>query len=93
MQKEVYAKIHGNVQGVSFRQFARNKALELSVTGYVKNMPDGSVDIIGQGEEEKVKAFVEAISAGPEEAEVESLELVWGKPSSDFATFTIEHNI
>ncbi len=90
MRKEIYAKVYGNVQGVFFRQFTKDKAQALAIVGYAKNMIDGTVDIIAQGEEENLKQFVEAISAGPETAEVDSLELEWGRPTEDFLGFTIE---
>lgn len=90
MRKEIYAKVFGEVQGVFFRQFAQERAKALDIVGYAKNMIDGTVDLVAQGEEEKLKEFLSAISAGPETAQVDSLELEWGKPSTDFVGFTIE---
>ncbi len=87
MVKEILATVHGDVQGVFFRDFAKNKAQKLAIVGYAKNMPEGTVEVIGQGEEEKLKEFLNAISAGPEEAQVESIDVMWGKPTEDFKTF------
>ena len=56
--------ISGRVQGVLFRQHARAKALELSLTGWAKNLIDGKVEIVVEGPKEKVKEFVEQIKEG-----------------------------
>jgi acylphosphatase len=87
MIKEVLVTVYGNVQGVFFRQFALNKAKELGIVGYAKNLPEGTVEVVAQGEEEKLKEFMNSISAGPEEAQVESVDVLWGKPTEDFKTF------
>jgi acylphosphatase len=88
--KEFYSKIYGNVQGVFFRNFAQGKARELGVTGYAKNLSDGTVEVVAQGEEEKLKQFFEFISVGPETAEVESAEISWGPlPEEKFSQFDI----
>ncbi len=89
MKKEVLCIVSGKVQDVFFRAFAEKKAAEFSVTGYAKNLPDSTVEVVAQGDEEKVKLFVQAISAGPEEAEVESMNVSWGKPSADYPDFHI----
>jgi acylphosphatase len=89
MKKEVYCVVHGAVQGVLFRKFAQDRAREFGVTGYAKNLDDGSVEVVAQGEEAKVREFVEKISAGPESAEVESLNIMWGPISEEFSSFDI----
>ena len=87
MKKEVYCIVHGDVQGVSFRQFAKEKADNLGVFGYAKNLEDGTVEVVAQGEENNVKSFLESISAGPEDAQVESLNVMWGKVEEDYTKF------
>ena len=57
--------ITGKVQGVFFRVHACTKARELSITGTVKNMPDGSVQIIAEGDEEKLNQMIRWCHAGP----------------------------
>ena len=73
--------ITGRVQGVFFRAHACTKAKELSLTGTVKNMPDGSVQIIAQGDEEKLIQLVHWCHVGPllavvDEVRVEDMEMV-----------------
>lgn len=87
MKKEVYCIIHGDVQGVSFRRFAKEKADILGVFGYAKNLEDGTVEVVAQGEENDVKSFLESISAGPEDAQVESMNVMWGKVEEDYTKF------
>ena len=87
MKKEVYCTVHGEVQGVFFRQFVKEKADQLGVFGYAKNLPDGTVEIVAQGEESVLKNFLESISAGPENAQVESLNVMWGKIEEPYTQF------
>jgi acylphosphatase len=87
MKKEVYCVVHGDVQGVFFRQFAKEKADNLGVFGYAKNLDDGTVEVVVQGEEAVLKTFLEDISAGPENAQVESLNVMWGKVEEEYSQF------
>lgn len=64
--------ISGRVQGVGFRYFARDIASEMNLTGYVKNMHDGRVEIEAQGDSELLKIFVEKIRVGPQLSRVTS---------------------
>jgi len=52
---------YGEVQGVGFRGYVKKLAEELGVTGYVRNLPDGSVEVIAEGEEYVVENFVNEI--------------------------------
>jgi len=57
--------ISGRVQGVGFRYFAVSVADKFDIRGYVKNMPDGKVNIICQGEEEELRSFIGEVKKGP----------------------------
>jgi acylphosphatase len=87
MKKEVYCVVHGDVQGVFFRRFAKEKADSLDVFGYAKNLEDGTVEVVAQGKESALKTFLESISAGPENAQVESLNVMWGKVEEPYTKF------
>jgi acylphosphatase len=87
MKKEVYCIVHGDVQGVFFRQFAKDKADSLGVFGYAKNLEGGTVEVVAQGEENNLKLFLESISAGPENAQVESMNVMWGKVEEEYTKF------
>ena len=68
-------RITGVVQGVFYRDSARNRAIELNLKGYAKNMPDGSVESVVRGEKEDIEAYTEWCKEGPPSAKVESIEL------------------
>ena len=87
MKKEVYCIVHGDVQGFLFRQFAKEKADGLGVFGYVKNLEDGTVEVVAQGDESILKVFLESISAGPEDAQVDSINIMWGKIEEPYTSF------
>src|SRR6185369_4678111 len=64
MMTRVSVIIHGRVQGVAFRHYTCQEALELGVTGWVRNLPDGSVEGLFEGNEDAVAALVEWCRSG-----------------------------
>jgi len=72
-------RIIGDVQGVSFRSFAKQQADALHITGTVRNMGDGSVEIIAEGSEENLKAFLAQCRRGPRYAKVDQVILQKGE--------------
>ena len=81
--------VRGRVQGVAFRHCTAKAAAEHRVTGWVMNLPDGSVQGCFEGEEEDVHAQVEWCRRGPDQARVDELELHKGKFTGEFAGFSI----
>ncbi|MBP7310472.1 MAG: acylphosphatase [Candidatus Cloacimonetes bacterium] len=67
-------QVQGRVQGVGYRWFVQHSALRFGVCGYVRNLYDGSVFILAQGEENVLEQFREAIRTGSHYARVDSLE-------------------
>ncbi len=68
-------RIHGRVQGVFFRNWTREKALALGVRGWVRNRRDGSVELLGYGEDEALEALIAECRTGPPAAKVERIEV------------------
>ena len=68
--RSVILRIEGRVQGVGFRAWARREAEALGLAGSVRNLADGSVEAVVEGEKEKVAAMIEACRRGPRHAEV-----------------------
>ena len=70
MQTRVHALITGTVQGVFYRASTQNEAKKLDLTGYVRNLPDGSVELEAQGDSADVDALLAWCRQGPPDAEV-----------------------
>ncbi|HXE98314.1 MAG TPA: acylphosphatase [Dongiaceae bacterium] len=83
--------VHGRVQGVAFRHHTCRRALELGVTGWVRNLPDGSVEGLFEGDDTAVKALVEWCRSGPPAARVDRLDVRDDTYRSEFATFIIAY--
>jgi len=81
--------VKGRVQGVFFRASAQQEGLQLGLTGEVRNLPDGSVEAIVEGEKRAVDDFVDWCRRGPPSAEVEDVEVKLRPPRDEFRTFTV----
>ena len=71
--------VSGKVQGVFFRQKTQQQAQIFGITGWVRNLPDGRVEAVFEGEEEAVKALVDYCRQGPSIAIVENVNVTYGK--------------
>lgn len=81
--------ISGRVQGVFFRYNMRREALKLGVTGWVRNLPDGRVEAVVEGDEEKVEKLVEWAHRGPPLARVDEVEITREEYKGEFNSFEI----
>lgn len=72
--------ISGQVQGVFFRQEAKDRARTRGVTGWVRNLPDGRVEAVFEGSEESIESVIDWCRRGPSLAEVNSVEVEWEEP-------------
>jgi acylphosphatase len=81
--------ISGRVQGVSFRWYTQRKAEELGLTGWVRNLWDGRVEAIFEGQENAVKDAVTWCHTGPTSAWVDQVEVKYEQPTGDFKRFRI----
>ncbi|WP_111497742.1 MULTISPECIES: acylphosphatase [Marinobacter] len=71
----VKARVYGQVQGVLFRASTQEKARALGLTGYVKNLEDGSVEVFACGDEAAVESLVEWLHKGPDRARVDKVDV------------------
>ena len=85
--ERVHVIARGRVQGVFFRAGTIREANALGVTGYVRNLPDGTVEAVAEGARPKLDLFVKWLRRGPEMALVEGLDVTWEKSSGEFQTF------
>jgi len=67
--------IKGLVQGIGFRSFIHYYALKYDISGYVRNCPDGCVEVAGKGEESNLNKFIEHISMGPPGAHITEINI------------------
>jgi len=81
--------ISGRVQGVFFRASTWEEAKRLGLRGYVRNLPDGRVEAVFEGDEEKVRKAIEWCRHGPPLAIVEKVEVEWEEPKGDFDDFVV----
>lgn len=84
--------VSGRVQGVFFRANTQEKAVQLGLTGWVRNLPDRrSVEALVEGEDERVKRMVEWLRAGDPPARVDDVEVEWEPYSGGFKSFEVKH--
>lgn len=88
MKKHFNITIRGRVQGVFFRASTKTKALELGISGFVQNEPDGSVYIEAEAEEKALEEFIQWCKRGPELAQVSDCAIEPG-PVQEFKSFDI----
>ena len=82
--------ISGEVQGVGFRFFTQRVAARHQVAGYVRNLPDGRVEVLAEGTPEAIEGFKHDLAAGPQHARVEQVEELNLEPTGHYLTFRIE---
>ncbi len=85
------AVVSGRVQGIGFRAFTEVEALVHGLKGYVRNLPDGTVEIIAEGDEKPLKKFLGSLENGNPLARVENIKSTWAKASGEFAHFSIKY--
>lgn len=85
----IRAMVDGDVQGVGYRYNIARTARRLRLTGQVTNTEDGRVQIIAEGEEERIKEFIQAIDVKKPPITVENIEVLQEKPTGEFKAFRV----
>ncbi|MBW6511228.1 MAG: acylphosphatase [Desulfuromonadaceae bacterium] len=88
-KQRVTVNVTGTVQGVNFRYITYRQALALGVAGWVKNLPDGSVQLCFEGEERAVKQLLDWLHVGPSSARVDKLTIQPEAYRGEFDCFEI----
>jgi acylphosphatase len=91
MKTRAHMIVSGRVQGVFFRTETKYEADSHGVKGWVRNLPDGRVEAVFEGEEKAVKALVEFCKRGPPGARVNSVDLTWENFTGEFDGFKIKY--
>ncbi|SFL86308.1 acylphosphatase [Gracilibacillus orientalis] len=90
--RQVHVIVSGRVQGVGFRSFTQQVAMENDVVGWVKNLDDGSVEIEAQGKDDKVEKFFNQVKKGPSFfAKVKNIEITEKEIENTFKNFEIKY--
>ena len=89
MKVRAHVFVTGRVQGVYFRQSTKRQANSLDVTGWVRNLPDGRVEAVFEGDEDPVKVAVDYCHYGPRAAKVEKIGSTWETYTGEYHDFQI----
>ena len=87
--KAFKATVSGKVQGVWFRDSTRQKAVKLKVTGWVKNIPGGTVYLEAEGEENNLMSLERWLHIGSPPSRVDIVDLQWREPTNTYSTFEV----
>jgi acylphosphatase len=85
------AIVHGYVQGVFFRAFVSQWASELDLTGYVRNLPSGAVEVVAEGEKKQLEKLISQLKVGPPSAKVEKVVANWSEYSGSYSGFSVRY--
>lgn len=81
------AWVHGRVQGVGFRWWTRARALELGLTGFAANKPDGRVHVVAQGKRAACEQLLDLLRGGATPGTVDNVVADWSEPGDQMAGF------
>jgi len=85
----LHAFICGRVQGVYFRDFTKRHALQLRLTGFVRNRRDGSVEVHAEGSREDLEKLLGLLKQGPPRARVDALTTEWSDATGKYRDFSV----
>ena len=89
MKSGAHIIVKGIVQGVGYRFFALRQAQNCRLKGWVRNRPNGNVEIEVEGEQDQIDAFIEELKAGPRFAQVTDVVVTWKDYKDKFSSFDI----
>ncbi len=89
MKVRAHIFITGYVQGVFFRSNMRSQAVMREVSGWVRNLSDGRVEAVMEGEKDDIEGLIESCRQGPPGSRVDDMEVSWEKPAHKYKGFDI----
>ncbi|MBL7075358.1 acylphosphatase [candidate division KSB1 bacterium] len=90
METGVKIIVKGMVQGIGYRFFVLRAARNLNLNGYVKNLWNGNVEVVAEGDRGAVEELIQILKVGPRMASVRNLTVQWVEPQGKFTSFRIE---
>ncbi len=85
--RQIVAVASGRVQGVGYRAFCADEAMRLGLQGFVRNMHDGRVEVVAEGDEGALRQLVELLREGPPLAVVRDVVYRWESPTGEYQGF------
>jgi acylphosphatase len=85
------AMVYGHVQGVFFRAFVTQRAKELGLAGYVRNLRGGAVEVVAEGERKQLERLLSQLKVGPPAARVERVASSWSEYSGAYSGFRVRY--
>jgi len=89
--ERLHAVVRGDVQGVGFRYFLVDSGRRLGVRGWVRNRPDGSVELVAEGDRATLERILEAARQGPRHARVEDVAVEWQPATGGLSAFDLTY--
>jgi len=89
--KRIHLIVHGKVQGVFYRDFVRKAAEKLGVKGFVRNLRNGTVEVVAEGEDDKLNTFIRECKRGSLLAFVKNAEIKEEPTTGEFEDFEIRY--
>src|SRR5689334_14052950 len=89
--QQLHAIVHGIVQGVNFRGYSHRKAVELKLSGWIRNLSNGTVETRAEGSQEALDAYLDWLNTGPPASEVARVDATWGEATGQFPDFRIRY--
>jgi len=83
--------VHGRVHGVFFRSSVQRRAEELKLSGDVRNLPDGTVEVRAEGEREQLEKLLDYLRVGPRPARVDNVVTSWAEYTGNFSGFSVRY--
>ena len=91
MKARAHIFVSGRVQGVYFRDHTQRWASSLNLTGWVRNIRDGRVEALAEGDKEKVEELISRLKEGPPSAQVDKVDVNWEDYKGEFKDFRITY--
>lgn len=90
--KQIHMLVKGRVQGVGFRYTIQQQALEIGINGWVKNLENGDVEVVAEGQKDDIEQFISIIKQGPSRfSKVNHVNVTESTHPDNFATFEIRY--
>jgi acylphosphatase len=91
--RRIHVWVAGRVQGVFYRASARDQAVGLGLAGWVRNLPDGRVEIVAEGDAERIAEFLDWCRVGPSRAQVDECRVIEESPVGEGGEFEVRRGM